>query len=77
MKLFDRVSINIPEDDESYKHLLSYNGKSGTIIGIDERRIVYILNIDCYSYYYIIQFDDIPDDGNMACVLPESCLKLI
>ena len=77
MKVFDRVVINITENNEPYKHLLSYNGKKGTIIGIDERRIVYILNVDCYSYYYIIQFDDVPDDGNVACVLPEEYLSLI
>lgn len=77
MKLFDRVIINIHrlEDEELYEHMLSYNNKKGTIIGINYTR-VFVYNQN-YSTQYIIHFDDIPDDGNMACVLPKDCLELI
>lgn len=79
MNIFDRVCIDIRriEDEELYEHMLHYNNKSGTIIGINYNRLTYIKNAKCYSTEYIIQFDDVSDDGNMACVLPKHCLTLI
>lgn len=79
MNLFDRVKINIHHlEDELYEHMLHYNNESGTIIGINYTQLPsYIKYTKCYSTEYIIQFDDVPDDGNMACVLPEECLTLI
>lgn len=73
MKLFDRIEINVSQDDTYYEQMIDYNKKKGTIVGESTFLNPYITTGFCYSSVKIIKLDN----GNIVCVLPEHCLPLI